>query len=442
MKLKLLIYMVFISIVMNVYLFGQTLEIDLQKAQDIALKNNVQYKLAEEALLKARAQVTEARGGMFPSLSAFSQYQRGWELPTVVFDDPFSGQKITFKMGTEHSLVYGLSFQQPIFVGGAIWNSYKMAKHGYAITESSLVSARQNVLLQSTTAYYGLLFSKSVVKVMEQAYETSQENLDQVYKIRAVGQASDFDVLRAEVQLANLKPALTSSKNRAVLAESQLLMVLGLDNNPQIITLDSLTYIPHDFGGQTLEELNARALQNRPDIKIMDEQKRIMQRQVSLARSGLLPSIVFNTNYQFQGQRDDFEFTDSDFYKAFNSSISLSVPLFTGFQKTGKIQQAKAGVREADYQIDALYQAVSLEIETAFLAINEKEQSVATQSKIIDQANEAMRLARLRYAEGLSTQLDVMNAEGALNQARMNYQQSLFDYNIAIAQLKKALNEL
>jgi outer membrane protein TolC len=379
---------------------------------------------------------------MLPSLSAFSQYQRAWELPTVIFDDPFSDGKIEFKMGTEHSLVYGLSFQQPIFLGGAIWNSYKMAKHGYTITEASLESTRQSVLLQSTSAYYGLLFSKSVVRVMEQAYETAQENLDQVNKIRSVGQASDFDVLRAEVQLANLKPTLTSAKNNSMLAESQLSMILGLDNNPKIITLDSLTFAPHDFSGLTVEDLYSRALQNRPDIKIMDEQKRIMQRQVTLARSAILPSLVFGTNYQFQGQRDDLDFTGDDFFKAFNSSISLSVPLFTGFQKTANIQQAKAGVREAGYQIDALYLAVNLEIETAYLAITEKEQSVATQSKIIDQAKEALRLARLRYAEGLSTQLDLMYAEGALNQARMNYQQSLFDYNIAIAQLKKALNEL
>ena len=424
------------------FLVAQALELDISKAQKIALENNIQYKLAEEALSKAKAQVTEARGGMLPSLSAFSQYQRAWELPTVIFDDPFSDGKIEFKMGTEHSLVYGLSFQQPIFLGGAIWNGYKMAKHGYIITKASLESTRQNVLLQSTSAYYGLLFSKSVVRVMEQAYETAEENLDQVNKIRAVGQASDFDVLRAEVQLANLKPTLTSAKNNSKLAESQLSMILGLDNNPKIITLDSLTFAPHDFSELTVEDLNNRALQNRPDIKIMDEQKRILQRQVTLARSAILPSLVFGTNYQLQGQRDDLDFTGDDFFKAFNSSISLSVPLFTGFQKTAKIQQAKAGVREADYQIDALYRAVNLEIETAYLAINEKEQSVATQSKIIDQAKEALRLARLRYAEGLSTQLDLMYAEGALNQARMNYQQSLFDYNIAIAQLKKALNEL
>jgi len=433
---------IFALLSFSTFTLGQTMELGLETARNIALENNLQYKLAKEALSKSTAQVTEARGGMLPSMSAFSQYQRAWELPTVIFDDPFGGGKIEFKMGTAHSIVYGLSFQQPLFVGGAIWSGYKMAKSGQAIARAQLDATKQNVLLQVTSAYYGLLFSKSVISVMEQALETAKENLDQVNKIKSVGQASDFDVLRAEVQVANLEPGLISTKNNTKIAESQLLMVLGMETNSKVIPTDALQYQPHGFGDFSLEELYDRAIQNRADIKIMDEQKRIMQKQVTLARSALMPSIMFGTNYQYQGQRDDFSFTQDDFFNSFNSSLSFSLPLFTGFKTTGKIQQAKAGVRESDYKIEALYNAVQLEVETAYLAITEKEQAVATQDKIIDLAEEALRLARLRYAEGVSTQLDVMNSEGALNQARMNYQQSLFDYNVAIAQLKEALNEL
>jgi len=441
MKISKIIFPTFVLFSFGVVLFGQAIELDLKTAQQIALENNYQYKIAEEAVTKSKAQVTEARGGMLPSLSAFSQYQRAWELATVVFDDPNLGQ-LSFKMGTDHTIVYGLDFQQPIFLGGAVWNGYKMAKHGHAIAMASLSSTKQDVLLQSTAAYYGLLFSKSVVNVMAQAYETAQKNLDQVNTIRSVGQASDFDVLRAEVQVANLLPVLTSAKNGAEVAESQLLMVLGIENTSNVITLDSLKFIPNEFNDTTIEELYDRAILKRSDIKIMDEQKNIMKRQVSLARTGLMPSVLFGSNLQYQGMKNDFDFTNDDFFRSINSSLSLSIPLFTGFKTTGKIQQAKASVRETDYQMDALYHAVKLEIETAYLAINEKEQAVTTQSKIIDQAAEALRLAQLRYGEGLSTQLDVMNAESALNQARMNFEQSLFDYNIAIAQLKKALNEL
>ena len=422
-------------------LSAQALELDLNTAQQIALESNDQYKIAQEAVNKAKAQVTEARGGMLPSLSAFSQYDRAWDLATVVFDDPNFGP-ISFKMGTEHTIVYGLSFQQPLFLGGAVWSGYKMAKHGYNIAEASLTAARQDVLLQATSAYYGLLFSRSVVRVMEQAYATAQENLDQVETLRSVGSASDFDVLRAEVQVANLLPTLTSVKNGVKIAESQLLMVLGIEEQVKIVTLDSLAFLPNNYSDTTLDEFFDRALQNRSDIKIMEQQKSIMQKQVTLARSSFLPAVMFQTNLQYQGMKNEFDFSDDDVFRSSNSSISLSIPLFSGFKTAGKVQQAKAAVREADFQKDALYKMVRLEVETAYLAINEKEQSVMTQSKIIDQAEEALRLARLRYAEGLSTQLDVMNAESALNQARMNYEQSLFDYNIAVAQLKKALNEL
>lgn len=441
MKFSKNIFSVFLVVSIGTTLFAQTLELDLRTAQQIALENNSQYKIAKEAVTKSKAQITEARGGLLPSLSAFSQYDRAWELATVVFDDPNLG-KLSFKMGTDHAIVYGLSFQQPLFLGGAVWNSYKMAKSGQAIAKASLVSTKQDVLLQATSAYYGLLFSKSVIHVMEQAHATAQENLDQVHKIRSVGQASDFDVLRAEVQVANILPVLTSAKNNAKIAESQLLLVLGIEDISNIVTLDSMRFIPNVFKNITIDELYERALANRPDILIMDKQKNIMKRQVSVARAGLLPSLIFQTSLQYQGLKNEFDFTNDDIYRSSSSTLSLSIPLFKGFQTAGKIQQAKAAMRETDYQKDALYKAVKLEIQTSYLAINEKEQAVTTQSKIIDQAIEALRLARLRYAEGLSTQLDVMNAESALNQARMNYEQSLFDYNIAIAQLKKALNEL
>lgn len=441
MKILKNIFSVFLLISFSAILFGQTLELDIKTAQQIALENNTQYKIAQETVAKAKAQVTEAGGGLLPSLSAFSQYQRAWELATVVFDDPTLGQ-LSFKMGTDHTIVYGLSLEQPLFLGGAVWNSYKMAKHGQAIAKASLVSTKQDVLLQATSAYYGLLFSKSVIHVMEQAYATAQENLDQVHKIRSVGRASDFDVLRAEVQVANLLPVLTSAKNNAKVAESQLLLVLGIEDVSSIITLDSLKFIPNEFKNLTIEELYELALTNRPDIFIMDEQKNIMKRQVSVARAGLLPSLILQSSLQYQGMKNEFYFTNDDIYRSSSSTLSFSIPLFKGFRTAGKIQQAKAALRETDYQKEALYKTVKLEIEIAYLAITEKEQAVVTQSKIIDQALEALRLARLRYAEGLSTQLDVMNAEDALNQARMNYEQSLFDYNIAIAQLKKALNEL
>ncbi|MFC1550118.1 TolC family protein [Candidatus Neomarinimicrobiota bacterium] len=421
---------------------SQELVLDFTAAKELALKNNPKMHLSQAALAISKTRISEARSALLPTIDAFSQYQRAWELPTVIFEDPFSDGVIEFKMGTEHTLVYGVNLQQPLFAGGAIWSSYQIARHGYNIAQAQLTATHQNLILNVATSYYATLFSRSVVRVMEEALETAQENLEQVQKIRAVGQSSDFDVLRAEVGVANFRPLLISARNNYRLARSQLKQVLGIDGNPDIKINEKLIYTKNEFSNINIEDLMIIALNSRPEMKILDEQKLISKRQLVLARSALMPNLIFGTAYQYQGQKEKFEFGNDDFYKSFNSSISFNFPLFHGLQTRARVQKAKINIRETDLQEKTLTDGLRLEVESAYYTIQETEQNVQTQMKIIDQATEALRLARLLYAEGAGTQLDVMNAESALNQTKMNYQQSLFEYNIALAKLKKALNQL
>jgi outer membrane protein TolC len=148
------------------------------------------------------------------------------------------------------------------------------------------------------------------------------------------------------------------------------------------------------------------------------------------------------TAYQYQGQRDDFKFVSDDFFKSFNSSISINIPLFSGFKNSAKLQQAKIALKESRHQEESLENGIILEVKSAYFTMKEAEEKVETQIKTIEQAREALRLANLMYAEGASTQLDVLNANLALNQAKLNYQQSLFEYNVALANLKKSINQL
>ena len=161
-----------------------------------------------------------------------------------------------------------------------------------------------------------------------------------------------------------------------------------------------------------------------------------------MSKAAFMPSIVFGTAYQYQGQRDDFKFVGDDFFKSFNSSISINIPLFNGFKNSAKLQQAKIAIKESDHQAESLTNGIKLEVKGAFFTMKEAQEKVQTQQKTIEQAKEAQRLARLMYSEGASTQLDVLNANLALNQAKMNYQQSLFEYNVALANLKKSINQL
>lgn len=425
-------------------LFGQPLQLDLQTVRQLAVANNPQLSMAQKDRDRARSQVKTSFGGLLPTVATYSSYQRAWELPTIFFDnpDPTGPPKISFKVGQTHTLVSGIKFEQPLFLGGAAWNGYQLAKLGYNLAETQYEMTRETVLLDATTAYLGLLFARSLIDMNQQAVATAEENLQQVQEMEKVGKASRFDVLRAEVQLASVKPQLISAENNVRLAESRLRMVLNLPANQELLVTETLQYVPDPLRGEQVEELVQRAFQKRPEMQALMTQKAMAQKQVAISKSTLAPKVSFSTTYQYQGEKETTDFTQDDFFKSFNSSISMNLPLFTGWQNQTQIQQAKINQRILDDQEVMLRQAIRREVESAYFTIQEAEEKVLSQIKLVAQAQEALRLARLRYQEGSSTQLDVMNAEVALNQARMSHYQSLFEYNLARTQLQKALNQL
>jgi len=277
---------------------------------------------------------------------------------------------------------------------------------------------------------------------MQSTLATAEENLKQVQEFLNAGKASDFDVLRAEVQVATIQPQVISAKNSARLAESRLRMVIGVDQSTILETSEKLMYAPSALLHQSLEEVYQQALDRRPEVQSLSFKKSMAQKQLQIARSSRLPSIMMQTAYQYQGQRNDFNFDNNDFIKSFNTSLAFSFPIFNGFQTRANVQKAKIGLGEVDDQQEALLRGIRMEVEGAYFTMQEAEEKVTAQTKLVEQATEAFRLASLRYQEGASTQLDVMNSELALSQAKMTYQQSLLEYNLALAGLEKALNQL
>jgi len=427
-------------------LHGELLNLDLQKACDIALQNNPDVKLAREGVQKSEERVREARGGLLPTLSGFSQYQHAWELPTFVmnFPDPLTGQTkvLKIKMGQENTIAYGLSFSQPVYLGGTLQNAYRLSRLGVNISKVQLKITEQKVVNEVTNAYYGLLFARSASEVTAEGLNSAQENLAQVKKFFDVGRASRFDVLRAEVQVANYQPMVVTARNAVRLAESALRMALGIADEIELNITEKLQYATTDYSNKALDELLIIALRERPELGLLAQQKQMADRQIALSKASTKPSLLFGSNYQFQGQRDDLKFVSDDFFKSFSSSFSLNVPLFAGFTNKAKIQQAKIARKEVDLQQESLINAIKLEVKSSYFSMKEADENVKSQLKTIDQAQEALRLAQIMYSEGASTQLDVLNANLAVNQAKMNYQKSLYEYNVALANLKKAINQL
>jgi outer membrane protein TolC len=186
-----------------------------------------------------------------------------------------------------------------------------------------------------------------------------------------------------------------------------------------------------------LEECIATALANRPEIRQFDFQRKMAGENLKLSRAGYFPSLAVSGSYSFWADKFDFrKDTWSSFYAI---NLVLNIPIFNGFKESAQIAQSKAMIREIELNQKALQDAVELEVRQAVLMLKEAKETLLSQEKNTEQARESLRITQLNFSEGMATTLDVISAEAAYNQARVNYSQALYNYVVAVADLDRAM---
>jgi len=424
-------------------------KLTLESSIDMALKQNADFQIAKKELKKAESDVWIAYSGVLPTISASANLQHNWAtqentIPNFIkaglgpLASPDMPDYIKIAFALENNLTYGASLSQPLFLGGAGIAGIDAAYAAEKARKAMLESKKQNLILQTTDAFYTCLLAEELVKVQEEALSQAKSNLDNVQKKYDVGSASGFDKMRAEVEMANLQPEVISARNNLQSALTRLRITLGLASGTQIETDGALFFTAEDFDSLSLTELQQMAIKNRPDIEVMKQQKKISEESITIAFSSFLPKLFFATDYSYLAARNDLKFSGNDFSKGFTSAISLQIPLFEGFRSSHEYQKAKIDLRITQENEKLLNDQIAAEVELAFNKFRETQQKYFSANETVRLASEALRLANLMYDEGTNTQLDVLNSRLALTQARMNYARSLYEYQVSRYQLHKA----
>jgi len=434
------------------------LTLTIDESVELALAKNPEIRMAEKELAKARTSVWEATANILPQVNGYANLQHAWDIQTQTIPNflktmlgpladmipELAGMPdyVQMSFGMENTLVYGASLTQPLFLGGAGMAGIQMATAGKRAAEQNLEAKRQGLIYQTASAFYACLLAQELAAVQEEALAQAQANLDVVAKKHEVGSASGFDKMRAEVEVANLKPEVISARNNLQLAITGLRTVLGLPRTSVIRVEGTLAYVEDDFSAMSLAEFQNRALAARPEILAMKEQKTISGKGVNLAASSFLPKLVFQTDYSYMAMKNNMKFAQGDFSKGFTSAISLQLPLFTGFKNSKQFQKARLDQKimvDAEKQV---FDGIAADAEMSYNKFQEARQKyqAAKESSIL--AQEALRLANLMYEEGANTQLDVLNSQLAVNRAKLNYVSSLYEYQMARYQLRKAVGQL
>jgi outer membrane protein TolC len=407
----------------------------LEGCLDLALSQNPSYLAIKEKEGGAKAMVREAASRFFPSLNAqgsdiLDKKVFVLEFPSFIPGQP--AQRVAFDFTKTYQMT--LNFSLPLFTGGRLISGYKQARYNLLATKEVIRQSGQDTVFSVKKAFYGYLLAQKFVEVAGEGVALAEKHHQNVKNLYEVGMASKFDLLRSEVQVANLRPQLIKAKNSLSVAELGLKTLLGLDLGQPIEVKGEMTFRP--FEGN-IDELLAKALQKRPEISQLNYQKQIAGEMLKMAWAENLPTLAVGGAYNYWSNH--LKFSKNNWESYYSVNLVLTLPIFNGFASDAKIAQSKSLLKELEFNQKGLSEAIKFEVNQALLNYKDSREALLSQEKNVEQAQEAVRIAELNYSEGLATNLDVSTAQVALSQARTNYSQALYDCVISLAQLEKAL---
>mgnify|MGYP002624504163 CR=1 FL=1 len=354
--------------------------------------------------------------------------------PTVSWQ--FSGQK--FGGDYYRSYAYHRSFSNtgsvnmPIYQGGRLKEGRKSARYALSSADLALENTMQTVRLQSTVYYFDVLQYRNLIEVYEEEVVTLQEHLRNVNAQFRVGTVAKVDVLESQVELANAMQNLVNIQNNYDVAVANLNNYIGLPADTIIRPQDTLTYRRYDA---SLGDCTAYALENRPDAAMADYAVKRAESAKKSAKAGWLPQVSASVSKGLTNE-DLINHKLSDQWTA---GISASWNIFDGGITRAQVNQADAAITRAQEEAAQVREQIQLEVQSAFLQLHAAEKNIATTQASVALGEENYKIAQVRYAAGVGTNLDVMDASEKLTEARSNYFTALYNYNTAKANLDKAM---
>lgn len=427
-----------------------------------------------ETVLMARAEqartmgiVQEVRARTLPEITADINYTRNIQRPVLFFDTPDGVQQIS--LGNDNEYTFALRLEQSL-LDFSLGPAQRAARLTRDATEAQVEAARTAVTLRARVDYYTVLLDRELLTVQEKALEQAEARLEQVEMMFRAGTSAEFDLLTAQVEVDNIQPLLIDARNRLVLDTNRLKRTVNLPLDTELELLDSLarpseepeelsaflrrgggvdtleaearrSKEPAGLGDQDLASWIRHALIKRPDLTAQRTTVELFQQNLTSERRSALPAFDFVAVLSRRGSSNTFFPGERDFSQSATAGLVVSIPLFDGRERAGLVQQAQATRDRERFRLKQLEEDVRLEVQQARQALQAAREQVQASESNVRRSERALEIAQTRFRNGLSTQVELNDAELAATRARTNFAQALYNYNVALAGLQAALGE-
>ena len=398
--------------------------ITIDQALDMAFANNPDLRIATDAVNKSRGLVEETRARFNPSFgSQVVQMYQGPAVSTV-----FGGRTVTITAPSQTTAQANVFLPLDIF--GKLRYSSNIARDQFQISYLGLLRTSEQLISQVKRTYYELLRACGQADTAQAAVDVSAVRLKNTDARYQAGTVPKFDVTTAQVDLANLTQNLIAAQSRVNISQANFNRVLGI--SPNSLTQVVKSAIPIEIVEVDIPKADKTAKAQRPEIKMQQASISASKSNIDLQRTGAKPSLGLSGAYNYVSAQS---FSTSNI--SYNALATLNIPIWDGGVTKARVDQAYADLYSATDTLEQVELVISQEVSTAALVLEEAAKRTKTTADNVTLAEEALRLANVRYEAGIAVLLEVTNAESQLTQARFNQVNAQYDYAIALAELER-----
>jgi outer membrane protein TolC len=440
---------------------SDSLSITLQQAIEIALNESPSMRIADRTIETKKYYRKEQIVGLFPSVTGAASYQRTLQKQKVVMDmsgmlkafEPIflltesmgfggapTGDGEPMEMGTYNNAVLSANLSLPI-IAPALWNTLKLTSMDIELSVEQARASKIALINNIKKAYYGVLIAQESYKVLMDNYKNIEDNAKLVTDKYNQGLVSEFDKLRADVQVHNVRPNINAAINAVDLSQKALKIYMGVDIYEPLIFAGELKDYELEMEAAKLPEKSSLSLESNTDLKQMDMAIQQLERSRKIVLSSAYPMLALNGSFQYMTMGDDIPARDFNWFPTSVIGVSLQIPITSWASTAYKNKQIKNNILNMNDNRLNLERALWLNVSANLNSIDKAIADFESSSASVEMATRAFGIAQKQYEVGLATWLQLSDVELALLRSNLLYYQSIYDYLVAQAELEYVLGK-
>ncbi len=454
-----------------------SLRLTLDKAIEIAMSENPTIKVADLEIEKKKYTKKIAQAPLYPQIDAVGQYTRTIQKQVMYMDGAFdmtetlapmfAGMEKTFikdvpgytpgdlstaiaqefanqpdtsgdgiTVGRDNNWSGGFTLNWPVIIP-TLWKSIQISSLDVELAVESARSSKINMSNDVKKAFYTVLLAQDSYDVFKQSYDNAVLNYNDIKNKFDQGVVAEFDLVRADVRVKNVKPNLIQAQNVLNLSTLSLKALMGMDMDTPIKAEGSLKNYEEVLYSDVISA--DTSLANNSNLKQFDIQTEQLQKSLELYKAQYWPTVSVSGNYMYMSMNNDFRFSDYRWNPTSSVGLTVSIPIFNGFKKQSEIRQTKVSLEQMKWQREDIVRNLTLAVKNSVSSMTNFVEQVFSTRDAVKQAQKGYEISQKRYDTGMGTLLELNDAELALTQTSLSYNQAIYNYLAAKSDLAKTL---